>query len=218
MSKKLFSAVALIVVLGVVLSGCAKNRNNVPVSITGNKATTTAGKGDGNSNLATTTSIKSSTTSSVTSTTTTSQLDTNDWQVYSDKENGVEFRYQPYWKKATYSAVGDLAAQKIMKMLLFNNYSSGQKEALPLLNVSMYSSDKKFGDSDKGVLGEYLENKKIGAIDVEVYKKESYFGTGYSALVKLKNGSTLLVKVDQIKNGSESLEIFNQIMSTIKFI
>ncbi|NTU98783.1 hypothetical protein HGA64_02130 [Candidatus Falkowbacteria bacterium] len=216
MRKKTLDFVSLGIIVMLVISGCGRNlssnRHEINAAFTINNKVTTARQNDAAQVVV---KPPTSTTTSLNIGTTTK---TDDWQVYRDELSGIEFKYQPYWKKATHGIAGDLAEQKIVKLSLFNNYNSSQKEALPLLNISIYGADRKFNSFEKDVAGVFLKKQKINNVEMSVYKKESYFGTGYSSLIKLKNGNFLLIKIDQIKSNGESIKIFNQIISTVRFI
>lgn len=142
---------------------------------------------------------------------------TVNWQIFKNNEYGFEFKFQPYWEKAAYGVEGELEST-IKKMNLYNNYKSKQSESLPLLNVTIYGSNKKFNDSSDDFVGNFSNSKEINGVEVRIFKQASYFGTSYSGIIKLKNNNTLLIKVAQIKDEKETLIIFNQIISTFKLI
>ncbi len=142
------------------------------------------------------------------------EIDTSDWQTYRNEEYGFEVKYQPYWKKATYGVENNLA-QGIEKFVLLNNYKSKQKNnSIPLLNFTIFN--EKF--SSEIVQGEYINDITINNINFKIYKKISYSGFKYSAVVNLKDERYLLIAVSQIKNENEAWGVFEKILSTFKFI
>ncbi len=140
--------------------------------------------------------------------------ETADWQTYKNEEYGFEIKYHPYWESAGIGLINENSNNIDLLVLNNKSYKKQDNNAFPVLSFNLLNS---FDEIENGV-GILVENKKIDNKSIGIYKEETYFGDKYTAVIGLQDDKFFMIHVCQIENRNESLEVFNQILSTFRFL
>ena len=139
------------------------------------------------------------------------KVDIGDWQTYRNDEYGFEVRYHPYWEPATtgfFDSSGDT-----LSSAMFNNYQSEQKEVLPFMSIIVHRATAE-------LLGQLnsANNIEVNGLTWKIQTSSNYLGHEFLGFQELDNGNILTIRVIQIEDQGKAETIFNQILSTFKFL
>lgn len=143
----------------------------------------------------------------------TDQIDdvTKDWQVYENKEYGIQFKYQPYWvPAATDIGINDENRHYLLDIFVLNNLDKINNQAYRLLMFHIVDTNK----HEKYQSGEFYKEIVIDEKSLKIHKQESYFGYDFS-VVFYKDDIEFMIKVGRIKDENEAIKILNEILDTL---
>jgi len=144
------------------------------------------------------------------------EIDTSDWQTYTNEENGVSLKFHPFWEPSH----GDIGVYPGNEHFLYDyngyNYRDLVTKRYSAAALTIAIINPKTDDRDSGILGEFIETIKKSDNSIDIYSRIYNQEYTITSILRLESGINLVASIGQIEDRETALVLLNDILETIK--